>query len=104
MARRKNHPKKLSPPTSDASATPSESDTSTPPSPALPAAVAPVTEIPSLPISPPSELAVTPAVPTTPEASTVPPADLSGAPIAEAPAPGLIRSMLRWVPILGRFV
>ena len=90
MPRRKNHPKKRSPLTSSASATPTESESSTPPSPALVATPAGVTEIPPLL--------------ETPTAMPAAPIDLSDAPVAEAPAPGFVRSMLRWVPILGRFV
>lgn len=111
MPRRKNHPKKRSPPSSGASATPTESESSTPPSPALAAAAAPVAEIPPLPASPPSEIpAASTQVDPFPESaqvnSTEPvipaaPVDLSGAPVA---APGLIRSALRWIPILGRFI
>ena len=90
MSRRKNHPKKRSPPSSGASATPTESESSTPPSPALQAVVTPVTEVPSLPACSLSE--------------SVAPVDLSGSTVAEEPTPGVIRSVLRWVPILGRFV
>lgn len=107
MPRRKNHPKKRSQHSSDASATPSESETSTPPSPALSSTV-PVTEVPPLQESSMSETASEPATPGTTETPATPetPTDLSGAPIAEVPAQnsGLIRSVLRKIPIVGRFV